>query len=334
MDRPCLPIPRLFPLVMAAFLGLMPDAHAGLTINATFTGGDAPSNMAGGGNLAAIFNTAISHWEAAFTDPRDNWVVNLNYQWGDLGNSQNGRFLIGDQGGDPHRIESGTIIFNNSGVVPFFADPTPYDNSEYTHYESTTMEAPGGLLNVGRVYTDPTGDAAGRVDLLTIAEHEIGHALGLASDNTASPYDLVIKPPLPFAGLEIHTRLGDHLSSGTALMGRLLQNGDERVLISGLDVLAEAQISQFATPNLDPYAVPGPGSMGLTTLGLIVAAAASRRRSRHPAVRTAVDVLDGWVSSCLTDRVRGSTRGRTTRARLRFADHARVARGRPWPADD
>ena len=121
----------------------------------------------------------------------------------------------------------------------------------------------------------------GRTDLLTIAEHEIGHALGLASGNTASSDQFYVTPPRPFAGLEIYARAGEHLFSSTALMGRLLQDEDERVLISGLDVLAEAQISQFADPNLDPYAAPWCRSSGLMRSGsgaLTDRAIAPRRR--------------------------------------------------------
>lgn len=38
---------------------------------------------------------------------------------------------------------------------------------------------PIGELNVGRVFSTETGLPAGRIDLLTVAMHEIGHALGL-----------------------------------------------------------------------------------------------------------------------------------------------------------
>ncbi len=289
MDGHASPMSRLFALVVgaAALLAWEADARADLIINATFTGGEPPANMAGGGNLTDIFNTAISYWEAAFKDPNDTWVVNLNYQWADLGTAQNARFVLDTQGGDPHRIESGTVLFNNNTSVSFFADPTPRDNSEFTQYREVTSDEPSGPLNVGRIFTGPTGDAVGRIDLLTIAEHEIGHALGLASDNTASPNEIVITPPRPFAGLMILTRAGDHLLQDTALMGGLFANPDERVLISGLDVLAEAQISQFDHPNLDPFAVPEPGALGLTLVGLIALAVArtppvSRIRSRRP----------------------------------------------------
>jgi hypothetical protein len=281
MNRLKLPALRPSALVVATavMIGLPLDARAGLKINAKFTGGHAPHNMAGGGDLVTIFNTAISYWEAAFSDPREEWVVNLEFQWADLGGN-NGQFVIGEQGGYPHRIQSGTILFNNNGEIHFFADPTPYDNSEYVRYKATTTETPVGLLNVGRVFSRPRGDAVGHTDLLTIAEHEIGHALGLAVGNTASPSEFVVTPPRPFAGLEIYTQLGDHLASSTAVMGRIWQDTGERVLISGLDVLADAQISQFANPNLDPYAAPWCNSSGLMTSrpGAVTDRAAVRRR--------------------------------------------------------
>ena len=56
---------------------------------------------------------------------------------------------------------------------------------------------------ISRVYSGATGDAAGRVDLLSIAEHELGHALGLSFDNSGASTPIIITAPRPFAGEEI-----------------------------------------------------------------------------------------------------------------------------------
>jgi hypothetical protein len=53
-------------------------------------------------------------------------------------------------------------------------------------------------------------------------------------------------------------------------------------IVCPVDVLAEAQISQFNNPNLDPYAVPEPSSFVLLTVGstvLIMAGPGSRLRA-------------------------------------------------------
>jgi len=285
MNRATRPALHLLSLALASVAVLIPTSgvRAWLVINATFVGGDPPSNLAGGGNLTDIFNTAISYWEAAFTDPNDNWVVNLQYQWAPLRSDLYGQFQITAQGGDPHRIESGIITFNNSGKTAFFADPTPRDNSEYTQYTVSYFDTPNGPLVVSRVYSGATGDVANRVDLLTVAEHEIGHALGLAQDNTGAKSPIIITPPRPFAGEYIPTVGTDHLNIGRALMGPNPVAG-ERLLISPVDVLAEAEISQFADPNLDPYAVPEPGTLLLLPLGLTALAARriQPRRCRGP----------------------------------------------------
>jgi hypothetical protein len=266
------PLIRLFSIVAAAaLLGPSVEVQAGLIINATFAGGDAPSDMAGGGDLTHIFDTAASFWEAAFTDSKNHWVVNIQYQWGAL-SGVNGQFQTTAQGGDPHRIESGTITFDNSGRTPFFADPTPRDNSEYTQYTQGHFDTPDGPLIISRVYSGATGDAAGRVDLLSIAEHELGHALGLSFDNTGASSPIIVTAPLPFAGVVIPSVGTDHLDIAGALMGTYQLPG-QRYLISPVDVLAEAQISRFGDPNLDPYAVPEPDSLALLAIGLVALAA-------------------------------------------------------------
>jgi len=133
----------------------------------------------------------------------------------------------------------------------------PY-HSEYTEYHEQFADTPECMINVGRMFSGATGDAALGVDLLTIAAHEIGHGLGLAVHNTASEPVIVVTHHRPFACLVIFTNGGDHLISAYALMGQLFTGEGVGILISSLDVLAEAQISRFNHPNLDPYAVVPP----------------------------------------------------------------------------
>jgi hypothetical protein len=203
-----------------------------------------------------------------FKDPSDNWVVNLKFEWANLGGGQNGRFVLGSIGGTPTRIESGVIPFDNSGLIPLFADRTAADNSEYTTYNESSTDAPGGQLNTGRYFTGATGAAANRIDLLSLAEHEIGHALGLDVKNPESPSLLEITPPLPYAGLQIIT-FGEHLPYLGSVMFQF-PNPGERYLLSAADIHADAQISQFANPNLDPFSVPEPNSLTLLSVGLLV----------------------------------------------------------------
>ncbi|HAB18615.1 MAG TPA: hypothetical protein PLX89_17455 [Verrucomicrobiota bacterium] len=258
-----------FALGLVSCLSTPISAHAGLVINRQFNPSIAPANMVGGGNLPDIFDAASTFWENAFPDPNETWVVNLEYEWAALP-GQNGSFILNQQGGSPHRILSGRIRFDNS-AVQFFADPTPQDNSEYTQHHELFWDTPDGPLNTGRQYFGATGDAAIGVDLLTIAKHEIGHALGLSADNTASPLVIDVTSPRPFPGVMIDTKGGDHLMNlDGAVMGQDLFGAGTRTLISGVDVLAEAQISLFDRPNLNPYVVPEPAPLALGLIGLMV----------------------------------------------------------------
>lgn len=264
-----------------------------LTINRNFSPAGTPlpllglvagspsTNVAGGGDLVDIFNTAADYWEAAILDDH---TVNINFGWLDfsfvgspdsiaLGGSLQGLFPPTDS----------LVVFNNRDSVDWFFDPTPAQNEEYQQYTETVENLGGGELNVGRVYTDPTGDAVNRVDMLSIAVHEIGHALGFFYSSTPGIVNnpeftfptITVTAPRPFAGTLIPTttNLGGHIDGTQLPLVQMndLPSTDSRVLLSGVDILAIAETNNFSQLNLDPR-LPVPESnsiLGLLGLGLL-----------------------------------------------------------------
>lgn len=280
-------VDRIFRALFVTLLaGWSTTAHAGLVINLIDGGGTAPANMAGGGNLMTIAAEAAGVWERAFANAPDPWTVNLTIRWGDLGLG-NGQFDQTTQGGNPNRIDSGRITLNNSGKILFFADPTPWENSEYDTYTTYDRDFGTGPVNIGREFTDPKGDAVGRVDLFTIMLHEMGHGLGLNSDyqgykDQRDSFFLPIKPPLPNGGFYVELAITDHLFDGVyphALMV-VTESPGVRKRVSGLDILVNAQLSRGFEPNLDPYAVPEPAAW--ISMAIAIGAVSLRRFGNRP----------------------------------------------------
>lgn len=258
-------------------------SQAGLVIN--LAPADPPGTapvLTGGGNLPDIMSAAAAFWMAAFPDV--DWTVDVQYQWG--GTGLKAQFI--STGARDGHITSGIIYFNNDRES-WYADPDPLRVAAYGAPEQTSQDYNGNPLNIGRAWVAPVGSPAyGHLDLLMLATHELGHALGL--DNRLNlPQDIFISPEISpeFSGYHVFlTSMLDHIEGvGPPLMAPGFEMHESvRKGISALDILTIAEINGWANPNLDPYAVPEPPSASVAlVLAGIFAACAFRRRGRHHA---------------------------------------------------
>jgi len=261
-------------------------AFAGLKIRLVSLPGIEPIGVVGGGNLQEIFKVAAEMWEEVFKNVNGNWETTIEFGWANLATAFYAK--VEDEisvGGNPPRITRARIVLNNHQFdrPDFFADPTPRDNKEYREISSRLHDEV--QLNVGRVFTDGTGDAAESIDLLTLAVHEMGHALALhelypafpqkcmqPSDPPPAPVlppppgviideggavsSCIIKitAPRPHEGLEIFVSFGPHLSEFAREANPVMSthiNPGTRKLISALDALAIAEIVSANKPNLN-----------------------------------------------------------------------------------
>jgi hypothetical protein len=142
-SRPRRPALLALALALSALLAATVPAQAGLKvirIPAGGTGGTPPPEVSGGGNLIEIFNQAADYWESTFSDPNQDWTVEIEYQWGDFSDvgpdkAQSAQFTLVSAGGTPLRILAGSINFDNTGGTPWFADPDPAANSAFADVE-------------------------------------------------------------------------------------------------------------------------------------------------------------------------------------------------------
>jgi hypothetical protein len=272
--------------MMAVMLMVLQVSQASaLIVNTSFIGGNPPANAVGGGNLMDIVNAAARMWESSYSDPI---TINLHFGWAPVGDA--GIHTLVEQGGSPNREITGLILFDNSGAAHFYLDPTPNSNEEYRRRTEEYQDLGGGLVNVARLYSSPTGEAVGRIDLLSVALHEIGHAFGMCAANTAfiltaKQGAVQISGDLAYAGTVIplaKNRAGvtSHFDALLVTYGSVMAgvSSDERRIPSELDILANAQISGL-TPAGTEVSQPLPSRVSpVRNAGRMAADAATVRK--------------------------------------------------------
>lgn len=229
---------------------------AALDIVTNYLGGNPPANAVGGGNIADIVNAAARIWASAYADTA---TVTIHYGWASLGDA--GTHTLIRQGGTPNREIEGIILFDNSGASSFYLDPTPNDNEEYRRRTEEYQNLGGGFVNVARLFSSPTGAAAGHIDLLSVALHEIGHAMGMCAGNAAFVAEagagvIGLADGFPYEGTVIplastNAGITSHFDATQVTYGALMSgiSADERRLPSTLDIVANARISGYEIAN-------------------------------------------------------------------------------------
>ena len=259
---------------------------SGLTIQrnpvapgASFPGGTAATSastgMVGGGNLTDVFHAAADLWEAAILDDH---TVNVHFGWADLRSGVSGTTRTTTTLALPQRVVSAEMLLSDS--IAFFADPTPGEHDEYTTVSRPTADLGGGELTVGHTLSGARGDAAGRLDLLTIVLHEMGHALGMTGllqhSTDVDDGDIDVTAPRPFPGTAIpmddtlHTTASELPNS--LMRATFPASGGFRILPSHADMLAVAEASHF-----ENVVIPEPTALAAASLG-VVAVGRIRRR--------------------------------------------------------
>jgi len=112
-------------------------------------GSGGSSDVPSPADLAQLFHAAVNRWTSAGWVSSSNSVQTIQVRTDDLPAN-----LLAAAYGNT------IVVDRNAAGVGWFVDSTPDDDAEFTG-----------------------GSAAGKVDLLTVIEHELGHLLGLGHED-------------------------------------------------------------------------------------------------------------------------------------------------------
>ena len=231
-----------------------------------------------------VIEAAISRWEELLPGAL---VFNVAIQTGSLGGTLAFSSNFVEENGVP--IGASITFDDGTGGVPWFVDETPFDDLEF-----------GAGHNPFHGDAGSSSPAAGAFDLLTVMQHELGHALGFsifypsfaahvvdAPDGNRTYTGPTVTARLTGAGGGTHTLPEEHLFD---LMNPELMAG-HRLNPSPLDLallhdafgydVSPAQPVQTAVPE-----APALLLMGLAWLGVNARTRMRRRRSMLPAAAT------------------------------------------------
>lgn len=183
-------------------------------------------------DLVPTVNAASESWNALIGD---DWGIDIRYGWSDsIGNA----------------------------LAQYWGWWMPFGNGR--HFMGRILFNPTYAWYAG---VDPAGLTPSAFDLLTVATHEMGHALSIGVgplwDAEVADGNINVRPPLRLAGMTIEVN-DDHLSDPMTLMYYGVAPG-ERKGITEADLMAGMEVSRFTIET-----VPEATTIAVLLVGLIL----------------------------------------------------------------